>query len=358
MKYRRQPIGSFAPIAIAAAALLALLISPFFGVVFTAILLAYSFLPVYKHILRKITQPAAAAALTFFTASAVVIVPIVVILGITASQAATLAQDISINSQALQSGEGIDGLMQEALSTIERLSGGLVQLNEQDIASYGASIGSEVASAVVGLISNIATSAPAFFSGVILFIYLFLALLVYHQQLLVFLRSINPLSDEVFDVYIRKASAMTDGMVKGQFLIALAQGAIGALSFAIAGIPYVAFFFVILSFLSIIPLGSGIISIPLGIILLFTGNIWQGLLILLVHFIVVGNIDNILRPVLIPKEARLPSALLMLGVFSGLYWFGFLGLFIGPIILILALTTLQLYSNLPASASTSSKHAE
>lgn len=327
------------------AILIGLLLWPFFAVIASAVILAYSFLPLHKKIATKVKRQSTAAMLTFLSACAIVIVPVIIVLGVTVSQAATLAQEVRTKSAEIQSSEeGFEGLLNSTLTTIENLSGGLVKINQEDIASYGASAGSELAGAVVGLIRGLASSVPAFFSGMILFIYLFLALLVYYRQLLAFFRSINPLDDTVFDMYITKARAMTDGMVKGQFLIALAQGALGAISFAVVGIPYIAFFFVILSFLSIIPLGGGIISIPLGFILLLTGNVWQGLVILLVHFIIVGNIDNILRPILLPEEARLPSALLLLGVFSGLFWFGFLGLFIGPIFLILGLTTLQVYS--------------
>lgn len=324
--------------------LIGLLLSPFFAVIATAVLLAYSFLPLHKRILKRVKQQSIAAMLTFIAASFIVIIPLVIVLSVTVSQAVVLAQQISDASADIRSENGLEGIVEQATTAVESVSGGLVRISEEDLASYGATLGSEIISAVVNLITNVATSAPAFFTGTILFVYLFLGLLMYYRELLKFFRSINPLGDKIFDIYISKAQAMTDGMVRGQFLIALAQGAIGAISFVIAGIPYAMFFFVLLSFLSIIPLGGGVISIPLGIILLFTGNIWQGLLILLVHFIIVGNIDNILRPILIPKAARLPSALLLLGVFSGLYWFGFLGLFIGPIFLILGLTTLQVYS--------------
>lgn len=341
---QQKPTTPLIAATIVSAILVGLFLSPFFAVIASAVILAYSFLPLHKAISRKVKRESSAAMLTFLAACAIVIVPIVVVLSITVSQAAVLTQEIRASNFSLQSEGGLEGLIDDAINWVEGLSGGSIQLTQEDVTSYGATIISEAASAVGGAAANLATSVPAFFSGLILFVYLFLALLVYYRQLIAFMRRINPLDDHVFDMYVTKARAMTDGMVKGQFLIALAQGAIGAISFAIAGVPYVAFFFVALSFLSIIPLGSGIISFPVGAVLLLTGNIWQGLLILLVHIIVVGNIDNLLRPILIPEEARLPSALLLLGVFSGLYWFGFLGLFVGPIFLILGLTTMQVYA--------------
>jgi predicted PurR-regulated permease PerM len=136
---------------------------------------------------------------------------------------------------------------------------------------------------------------------------------------------------------------MTKAMVKGQFIIALAQGIVDASLLWVVGIDYFFFWLVLLTFLSIIPLGGGIIVIPIGIILILTGNIWQGLVLILGHILIVTNIDNILRPKLVPKDAKLDSALLILSVFAGIAMFGFLGIVIGPVIMILIVTTIEAY---------------
>jgi predicted PurR-regulated permease PerM len=99
----------------------------------------------------------------------------------------------------------------------------------------------------------------------------------------------------------------------------------------------------ILSLLSIIPLGGGIVTVPIGLILALTGNFWGGIFVLASHFLIVTNIDNLLRPILVPKEARLNSALTMLSVFSGIALFGFLGIVIGPVLMILIVTTINVY---------------
>ena len=97
--------------------------------------------------------------------------------------------------------------------------------------------------------------------------------------------------------YLKKMGDMTTAMVKGQFAIAVMQGLSGTISLWIAGIDYLAFWFVLLTFLSIIPLGGGIILIPLGIVLILTGNIWQGALILLWHFLITTNIFFITKKI-------------------------------------------------------------
>lgn len=335
--------------ALAVAAVLAVIAGilfflPFLGVITTAIILAFSFSPVHNWFARKLKKRAyLAAPLTLTTALCVVVLPIILLLSITVLQTRDLVAQLQVSVSEIivnqDSGQVIPRLQQ----SIATISGGVIEPSEQDIIDYASTAGITFANGLLRMVTALVSSVPAMMTAIVLFIYVFIAILTYQKAILAFLKALNPFGDELYERYLERASAMTNGMVRGQFIIALAQGAIGTLTFAIVGIPYLAFFFLILSFLSLIPLGSGIISFPLGIFLLLTGNIWQGAVILLGHLIVVNNIDTILRPVLIPKAARLPAVLTLLGVFSGLAMFGFLGVIVGPIIVILLLTTLQVY---------------
>ena len=90
-------------------------------------------------------------------------------------------------------------------------------------------------------------------------------------------------------------------------------------------------------------MGSGIVTIPFGIGMVFFGNIVGGLFVVLFHIIGVTNIDNFLRPILVPREARLDPALMLLAVFSGLAMFGFWGIVLGPVLMIIIVTTISVY---------------
>ena len=98
-----------------------------------------------------------------------------------------------------------------------------------------------------------------------------------------------------------------------------------------------------MSALSVIPLGSGIITIPFGIGMILFGNVFGGVFVILFHLIVVTNIDNFLRPILVPREARLDSALMLLSVFAGIGMFGAFGIVIGPVLMIVIVTTISVY---------------
>ena len=92
-----------------------------------------------------------------------------------------------------------------------------------------------------------------------------------------------------------------------------------------------------------IPLGSGIVTIPFGIGMMLFGNIVGGLFVVLFHLLAITNIDNFLRPILVPREARLDPALMLLAVFSGLAMFGFWGIVLVPVLMIIIVTTISVY---------------
>ena len=102
-------------------------------------------------------------------------------------------------------------------------------------------------------------------------------------------------------------------------------------------------FVIFLTALSFIPLGSGIIVIPLGIGMAVFGNITGGIFVVVFHIVVVTSIDNLLRPFLVPKSAHLNPALMLLAVFAGLKMFGFWGIVLGPVLMIVIVTTISVY---------------
>ena len=77
--------------------------------------------------------------------------------------------------------------------------------------------------------------------------------------------------------------------------------------------------------------------------MILKGNMWKGVIVIANHLLVVTNIDNVMRPRLVPAKARLDPALMILAVFSGLAYFGFIGIVIGPVIMIVLLTTMQMF---------------
>jgi predicted PurR-regulated permease PerM len=121
------------------------------------------------------------------------------------------------------------------------------------------------------------------------------------------------------------------------------QGVAAGVFLAIGGVPYVAFWTLLCIVFALLPLGVNVITVPAGIALLAFGSVWQGLLVLLGGLLVVSNIDTLLRPLLVPKEANLNSALVLIGALGGLHLFGFLGVIYGPVVMIFLVTTVEVY---------------
>lgn len=183
--------------------------------------------------------------------------------------------------------------------------------------------------------------------SIILYVLIVSGIFIYQYKIIFLLKRIIPLEEKNFELYIMRITAMGSSMIKGTFLIALIQGIISGISFWIAGIPYVFFWTLLITFLSLIPfVGAGIIAFPAGLILLFNGHIREGITVLSINVIIVGNIDSLLRPRLVNKEAELPSALLLLSVFGAMQLFGFMGFLYGPVIMIFIVTTVKLYAGM------------
>jgi predicted PurR-regulated permease PerM len=219
-----------------------------------------------------------------------------------------------------------------------------VQLTPDLLRERMSTVAQHVGEYLLGFLQGAAGGLVGGITAAVLFLYIFMSLLTNREQVATLVRQLNPLGEEVTDLYLQKMGAMVRGTVLGQFVIALAQGVAGAASIYIAGFHDGFFMFaILLTALSIIPLGGGIVTIPFGIGMILFGNVIGGLSVIVFHIVVVTNIDNFLRPILVPREARLDPALMLLAVFAGIAMFGFWGIVIGPVLMIVVVTTISVY---------------
>jgi len=308
-----------------------------------ALIVAFTFNPVYKKLLIRGYKPGKAASLTLLTTFFAIIIPLSIVLVITGFQLSNLIDGVKSTGANSNFNELLSVIINQ-INTILNNLGLSYQISSEVLKS-------QLSTALTSIGQNLATSIASFVGSIgsiittsIIYVYVFISVLVNQDKLADVFHQINPLGKQISDLYVKRAGLMTKSMVRGQFIIAIVQGFTDALFLYIAGLRSTFFFFfMLLTVLSIIPLGGGVVVIPIGIIMILTGNIWQGALVLAGHILIVGNEDNILRPKLVPAEARLDPALTLLSVFSGLAFFGFLGIVIGPVIMILIVTTIQVY---------------
>jgi predicted PurR-regulated permease PerM len=139
---------------------------------------------------------------------------------------------------------------------------------------------------------------------------------------------------------VRLAAQAIRGVALGVVLTALIQALLGGIGLAIAGVPFVAVLTAVMFMLAVAQIGA----VPV-LVCALVWLWWQGetawFVVLLVWTLIVGSLDNVLRPILIKKGADLPLLLIFAGVIGGLFAFGLLGLFVGPVILAVAYTLLD-----------------
>lgn len=315
----------------------AVLLKPYFTLIVLSIILAFLFSPIYKWLLARWHKPGRSAMTTLIIAALLIVIPTTCIIVLCIHQIEHMLRNVNT--------EQVTTFVNNIVDTINRLlQNSPVQIDESTLST---SLENALKSAGESLLSKLSGAFGGFLSALtsfIIFIYVFISLLTNGDKLLGFFHTINPLGQEISQLYAQKMSAMTKATVRGQFIIAFLQGLVSAIGLYIVGFHDLFFFFLILlTALSFIPMGAGIVTIPIGIILILLGDVWQGVFIILNHLLIVTNIDNVLRPILVPRSARLNPALMILAVFSGIAYFGFMGIVIGPVIMIVIITTLQVF---------------
>lgn len=138
--------------------------------------------------------------------------------------------------------------------------------------------------------------------------------------------------------------SVTRATLKGTVLIGAAQGALGGLAFWAVGIDGAIFWGTVMTVLSIIPgIGSALVWVPATIILLATGQVWQGIALAAFCALVVGSVDNVLRPALVGRDTQMHELLIFFSTLGGLLLFGGMGFILGPILAALFVTVWEMF---------------
>ncbi len=153
-----------------------------------------------------------------------------------------------------------------------------------------------------------------------------------------------PLDHDDEMLLVERLRSVTRATIKGTVVIGIVQGTLAGFGFWAAGIDGAAFWGTLMAILSIVPgIGSALVWVPGVIYLFLVGKTVTATLLLIWCSVVVGTIDNLLRPMLVGKDAKMPDLLILIGTLGGLYFFGAIGLIVGPIVCGLFLTVWEIY---------------
>jgi predicted PurR-regulated permease PerM len=322
----------------------ALILWPFFGAVFWAAILAILFSPLHRRLSRALQRRHTLAALT-----TLLIIVLMVILPVALITAMLLQEGLGVYER-IQSGELNVGqffrrifgaLPPWATQWLDRL--GLTSLGEvQERVSDGLTKGLQFLAAQA---FNIGQNAFDFFVSLFIMLYLLFFLLRDGDALSVRIRDASPLRRELQRNLSAKFTTVIRATVKGNIVVALVQGALGGLIFWILGINAPVLWGALMALLSLLPaVGAGLVWLPVAIYLLATGAVWQGIVLIAYGVLVIGLVDNVLRPLLVGKDTKMPDYVVLVSTLGGMAIFGLNGFVIGPLIAAIFIAAWDIYS--------------
>ena len=323
---------TFLILVIAISIAFAFVLWPFFGGIFWATVLAIIFAPLHRWLTDRMGRRRTPAAL-----ATVAIILLIVILPAAAITAALVRESIGVYAR-IQSGEldfarmfdqvwaVLPSWMTRALQALGLTELGDLQLKLSEGLSKGLQFFATRA-------YSIGQNAFAFVVGFFVMLYLLFFLLRDGAALLMRIRDATPLEESVKLELASKFTTVIRATVKGNFVVAIAQGALGGLIFFLLGINAALLWAVLMAFLSLLPaVGSALVWFPAALYLLATDATWQGIVLLAYGALVIGLVDNVLRPILVGRDTKMPDYVVLVTTLGGMAIFGINGFVIGPVI--------------------------
>jgi predicted PurR-regulated permease PerM len=158
------------------------------------------------------------------------------------------------------------------------------------------------------------------------------------------LRRAIPLAPAHKRELLNKFSAVIRATVKGNLVVAAIQGALGGMAFWFLGVSGALLWAVLMAFLSLLPsIGAALVWLPVAVYFLLTGALWQGIALVAYGLLVIGLVDNLLRPILVGKDTRIPDYVVMITTVGGMSVFGISGFVLGPTIAAMFIAVWHIY---------------
>jgi len=299
-----------------------LLVRPFLQYVLAAVLLGYVLWPAHERLAPRVGERVSALALLTAT-TLVVLVPVGLVLAVAAEQAVDLAMAVDRGDVGVEAVERF----------VERYTGFAVDLGGIDLAALLQRSGGE-GPAIVGGVFDVFGGLSTALIGITVIAFVLYYLLVDGQAFLRWIRTITPLPDDVQSELFEEMDQVMWAVLVGNVLVGLVQGILTGIGLFVAGVPSVVFWTVVTTVLSLLPLiGASVVWLPASVYLFVVGQSAAAAFPFVYGSVVVSLSDNYLRPMISAHEAELNPAILVVGIFGGVYALGFMGLFFGPIVL-------------------------
>ncbi|HSF13008.1 MAG TPA: AI-2E family transporter, partial [Erythrobacter sp.] len=324
--------ASFLLILAVVSLLMAVIVWPYSQPLLWAALAAIMFQPLYRWMLKKLKgrrNPAAVASLLviFFA----VLVPALWLAALVAQEA--LALVATLQEQPL-----------DLAQTFDRVYGMLPQVAQEAIDRSGwanmASAQARLQELLAQSAGVIASQAVSIGSGALGFLlsfgvglYVMFFLLRDGERIGRTLLRTIPVERSISERLAERFLGIVRATIKGSGVVGLVQGVLGGISFLIVGLDSALLFGVLMTIFALVPvIGAGAVYVPVGLWLLATGAVWQGVFVLVVGFVVISSADNVLRPILVGRDTGIPDWIILVTTLGGISFLGFSGIVLGPLV--------------------------
>jgi len=269
----------------------------------------------------------------------VVFIPIGILLGMVANEAIKISSSVK---------PWIDNWMNQP-NAFERLSEAYPSLNSLNqyhdiiLQKAGEFVG-KISNIIVSGVSSFTLKTIGFVFQFFLFLYSMFFFLSEGKEMLAKITSYAPFSPDSMNGILNKFTSVSRATIKGTAVIGIVQGGLQGIAFWILGIESAIFWGTVMAFASIIPVvGTAIVWFPAVIILALTGHLIKAIILGLFCSLIVGSIDNLMRPWLVGRDTQMPELMILFSTLGGLSLFGIVGFIIGPVIASLFITAWDIY---------------
>jgi predicted PurR-regulated permease PerM len=305
---------------------------PFYGAVMWASIIALLFTPLYRWLLPRVShRPTVAALVTLLIVLVIVVLPLALV-------AASLVREAAAVYERLQSGElnpaqyfhGVfDALPNWITVVLDRF--GLVNFSTlQRRLTTALTQGTQF---IATQTFSIGQNTFEFVASVFITLYLSFFLIRDGNAVVHAMWDAVPLATVHKQALLEKFTTVIRATVKGNLLVAAIQGALGGIGFWYLDVSGALLCAVMMAFLSLLPaVGAGLVWVPVAIYFLLVGALWKSVALLAYGVLVIGLVDNLLRPILVGKDTRMPDYVVMITTLGGIAVFGINGFVLGPVI--------------------------
>jgi predicted PurR-regulated permease PerM len=335
---------SFYLLLFAVSVALCFILAPFFNTIFWGSILALLFQPVQRRLLIRFGRRRNLAAFTtLLLCIVIVILPLTLVAG-TLVQQGTLVYG-QMKSGNLNFGNYFDHVVHALPASAQRLLDQVGLTDIYDLQQKLTAGAAQISQFLAGQALSIGQNTLQFLISFGVMLYLLFFLVRDGREISRLIREAIPLDEDRKQHLVRKFTTVVRATVKGNVAVALIQGGLGGIAFWFIGIQGALLWGVMMAFLSLLPaIGAALIWGPVAIYFLLTGELAKGIGLIAFCAIVIGMVDNVLRPILVGKDTKMPDWVVLISTLGGMAMLGINGFVIGPLVAALFMSCWDLFT--------------